>query len=254
MYSTFISQLEYFFRSAPDNTSFQGFGALHLGLLTIIFLFSIILIRHLSCLSDTLKGIIRYFIVITLSIQLILLYLWYAFGGFSGLKESLPLFTCRVAIFSSVFALITKKRLYQMIATYWGFVGGVVALVIPQPDPFHFPHFSNFSYFIGHGFLIYSLIFIIIEDKYDFGYSDLKSIITISTIFHFLVYFINKAIGANYCYMISSPIAKEFFSRSMNEFTYSFLVVFIFNILMYATHLTLDAFSRQTLRNERNVF
>ena len=59
----------------------------------------------------------------------------------------------------------------------WGLIGAVFALIYPSGlDPFLFPHITQFSFFIGHLFLLWGSVYCIFIECVKFDKRTLKQL------------------------------------------------------------------------------
>ena len=145
------------------------------------------------------------FFAATLTLQQTLLYAWYITSGNFTLAESLPLYSCRLAIIGTVFMLLTKSKRLFNIVYYWGMVGGLIALITPDTSGFGPPHIMFVQYFIGHGTLIVSILYMMLAYGYYPTKPSLKRAYKITSIYFVGVFFINKLVGGNYSYLNGKP-------------------------------------------------
>lgn len=134
-----------------------------------------------------------------------LLYLWYISSGSFSVKESLPLYTCRIAIIISIFMLLNPKQWMVDIVYFWGFVGSFVALLSPDTSTFTFPHFMFLQYFIGHGLLIFTSIYMILIKKYNITLKSFIRVLKVTLMYVICIIPINYITGGNYAYLSGKP-------------------------------------------------
>ncbi|WP_353093496.1 TIGR02206 family membrane protein [Tissierella praeacuta] len=231
--------LKYFFRGSPDGYVFPIWSLTHLIIIIIAFLgVQYILLNKRKFKIPLIRTKFKRLIIAVLSLQQIILYLWYGFSGYGNIRESLPLYNCRIAIIFTVLSLLTDKDIFKNIACYWGLAGSILVIMIPTDVyPFSFPHYTNVSYFIGHIGLLWSTVYFLIVDEYRINKSSLKTILYFTNIYHLLVYIFNIFTNSNYCYLNKSPFANIFFTRFMSPMVYSLMVFLIFNIFMILIYL-----------------
>lgn len=225
--------LEYFFRGTPDNYVFSLWSLKHFAIILIAFVgVEFILLNKRRLKSIRLGKKIKIIMIIALSLQQIVLYLWYGFSGYFTINESLPLYNCRIAIIFTILALITDKNLFKNVSCYWGLAGSILALMMPDLDPFSFPHYTNISFFWGHIALLWSTVYILAVDEYRMNKISLKSILYFTNTYHLSVYLFNVFTKSNYCYLIEPPFLKIFIANFMSPKAYSLFIFLVFNIVM----------------------
>ena len=214
----------YFFRSVPENTKFESFGKMHIFILIIGFLISYLIIKKLQVNRN-----FELIVAFVLLIQQITLYSWYHISNYNPFTEGLPLYHCRVAILALALGLIFKINLLLNIGAYWGIFGSISALLVVGADPFAFPHITQFSFFIGHLFLLWGSVYCIFIECIKIDKKDFKTVIYFTNIYHIVVFILNHMIGSNYGFMRVSPIG---IGNNLHPVVYGIVVMVIFNLLM----------------------
>ena len=154
----------------------------------------------------------------------------YLLSKYHVLTEGLPLYHCRVAIILMGIGLLFNKRICRKLGSMWGLIGAVFALIYPSGlDPFLFPHITQFSFFIGHLFLLWGSVYCIFIECVKFDKKDFKIAIYFTNIYHISMFILNHIIGANYGFMRVSPIG---IGKNLPPIVYGLIVIGIFNLLM----------------------
>lgn len=219
-----MKNIYYFFRSTTNKNNFITFGKLHLIILFIALLVSIFIF-----VMKTENRILELFIGVILITQQVILYTWYFISKYNLLKEGLPLFHCRIAIIFVGIGLIFNRKPLMKIGSYWGIFGSISALLLPGIDPFSFPHITQFSYFIGHLFLLWGSIYLLSVKKIGMSEIDLKNLLLFTTAYHLLMLMVNTILNSNYAYMNAPPF---YIGDGLNPLIYSLTVIMIFNIVL----------------------
>lgn len=241
----------HFFRSNPDGWKLKHFSIPHLIILLVAAAAASFLWAKRNELAKAecrKNDFWRKTIALVLALQFTVLYLWYGFTGFSGIAQSLPLYNCRFAIILTVIALITKNAWAQRISVYWGLPGSILALVLPDVDPFSWPHYINVSFVLGHVFLLLGVLYIVVVDRPKFSKQSLQFVITFSTLYHGAVSVLNYAVGGNYCLMREFPFGELPFLPN-RTLTYTLFAIILYNVLMTLTHAGLRAIAKQVHKN-----
>lgn len=228
-----MNLLKEFFRSNPDRYVFDNFGFIHIVILIITFsgCFIIIKKRRMFKENSILCRKIKNTMIIIMLTQQAILYLWYILSGYNTLRQGLPLYNCRVAIISISIGLLVNNKALKSLGVYWGCFGAIFALVMPGVDPFKFPHYTQISYFVGHICLLWSIMYILVIEDFKFTVKSLKNILIFTNVYHGIVFIINVVIGANYCYLIESPI-RLFMNMPQLLYTFTFMMIFNIAILV----------------------
>lgn len=222
----------YFFRSVPENTKFESFGKMHIFILIIGFLISYLIIKKLQVNRN-----FELIVAFVLLIQQITLYSWYHISNYNPFTEGLPLYHCRVAILSLALGLIFKINLLLNIGAYWGIFGSISALLVVGADPFAFPHITQFSYFIGHLFLLWGAVYLLFVRKIGMTNVALRDMMIFTTIYHMIVFIINNKLGSNYAYLIEPPFTINY---NFNPYVYAFIVIILFNTILLLEYLMIN--------------
>lgn len=216
---------KYFFRNTSEYSNFKIFGWSHI---TILFI-GILGIRSIIKRINVSRKFEKIVGIVLLSQQAIL-YTWYLLSGYKLLTEGLPLYHCRIAILLTGIGLLFNKSICKKLGSIWGLIGAVFALVYPSGlDPFIFPHITQFSFFIGHLFLLWGSVYCIFVECIKLNKKDLKTTIYFTNIYHISVFILNHMIGANYGFMRISPIG---IGNNLHPVVYGLIVTALFNVLI----------------------
>lgn len=221
-------QVPYFLRTAFEGPVFNLFGPLHFFILFIAFGGVYILWRYNP------KGA-RWIILAMQAVEQLTLKSWLNFI----LKDplySLPLHTCSMGTFSVIVTLIKPMKLFNVLVVYYGYFGGVLALIVASPMDYHFPHLTNFTYFLGHTALLWAATYIHRNYKGLFTKKYLKLYLLFHNAFLTTALAVDKTLGANYCYFNRAPVFTEFFG-SLPRPLYTLIVYFVYNALPLIIYL-----------------
>ena len=228
-----MDKIRYFFRGGQEDYYFKAFGLPHI----IHLIIAVAVVMHILKIN---KGNRKFelFIGFVLLLQQAILYSWYLGANFKVITEGLPFYHCRVAIIALGLGLIFNKELLTKIGAYWGLSGGILAFVVINTDGFYYPHITLFSYFIGHYFLLWGAVYALFVKKIGMSKKDYHFMLKFTTGYHIFIFFVNKALGANYAYMASSPIG---FASNWSAIPYALLVITIFNLIITIEYKILDS-------------
>lgn len=233
-----MNSILYFFRTTePFELSVLPWDKIHclIVLITIVLAYLILKIKTNGKLLKTLFSYI--FVVYNITY-----YTWYALTSYSGLRESLPLYSCRVCILLLALNFILRKKFFEDILMELGFLGCIVAFVYPMMDTFSFPHFTYLTFFIGHiSLLLYSLL-ILKEGKYLINSRLLKRTIIFNSFICLISYLVNISVGANYNVMYKAPFFNAFFDKlpSLLYFVLAFLASNLVVVIMHYLLAVID--------------
>lgn len=227
-----MNNFNYFFRSIPEKNNFILFGTSHISIIIIGFIVSYLIIKKMKT-SKSFELVIGSILLI----QQGALYYWYYTSHYNLLIEGLPLYHCRVAILTLALGLVFKIDLALKIGTYWGIFGSIAALLFPGPDPFIFPHITQFSYFIGHLVLLWGCIYLLFVKKIGMSKVDLKNIFLFTNLYHVIIFVLNHKISSNYAYLRKPPFNLN---HTFNPYFYGFIVIMVFNIILLLEYLLIN--------------
>lgn len=230
------------FRSEPDGWALKLMSLPHIVIMAVVFALSIYVWKRRDYFNK--HDILRKPLIVTLFLQFSILYSWYALSGYTGIRESLPLYNCRLAIILTCVALLTKNRLAQLIACYWGLAGGIIAVVLPSMDPFSWPHYTQISFFVGHLALLIGVLYVIAIDKPKFNLDSLRTMFFFSTIYHSVVAIIDYGLDTNYCYLKKFPFGDLPFVES-NTISYTIFAILMHNFVLVLVHLSLKILAKK---------
>lgn len=121
-----------------------------------------------------------------------------------SIQYNLPLHMCGMSGIMSIIILFNYNVRLAHLVYYWGLTGGIYSLLTPEFDQGDQGLFF-YSYFIGHGGLILTCLYLIFHYKFKPASSSWFQIFLITQIAVLVVGIFNWATGANYMYLISPP-------------------------------------------------
>lgn len=132
----------------------------------------------------------------------ILLNIWYITSRYHWLKESLPLYHCRIFIWGLIICHYTKHHDKKMFFALGGLMGAVIAFLVPETDPFNFPHITIISFSFGHMFL---LINSLLAFRLHYRKLTLKEIVLNLSLMSIVMASANFLFKGNYGFMTTPP-------------------------------------------------
>ncbi|GGG21103.1 YwaF family protein [Paenibacillus abyssi] len=133
-----------------------------------------------------------------------LLHVWYVRAERWTWDESLPLQLCTVTlILSAVLLLYRNYRLYEFI--YFAGIGGALQALFTPVLNVGFPHFWYLYFFIGHGGIIVTAIYMTAVDGYRPGWMSILRTMVWLNVLLLIVYPINVWTGGNYLFVSRKP-------------------------------------------------
>jgi hypothetical integral membrane protein (TIGR02206 family) len=195
--------IQYFSADYPG-PAFEYWGTAHLGALLFFVILNLFLIRFRYS-SDRTKGTLRWILALGLLVNELAWHYWNYIYGLWNIQTMLPLHLCSALIWLGVWMLMTKSyRIYQFVY-FLGIGGAIQALATPGLGIYGFPHFVFFQYFLSHGLLITSAIYMTVVEGFRPTRKSMGRVFVWTNVYVVIVYFINNAIGSNYLMINYKP-------------------------------------------------
>ena len=184
--------------------AFQLFGPEHISALVVLVALNIFLLSF-KYSSETRKSFLRWMLAFILVANEIAWHYWnYSIGRWT-IQSMLPLHLCSLLVWAGAFMLITKNyRIYEFMY-FMGIGGAIQALATPGIGDYGFPHFLFFQYFISHGLIITSAIFMTVVVGLRPTWKSILRVFIWMNIYAAIVYYINTQIGSNYLMLNYKP-------------------------------------------------
>jgi len=196
--------MDQFFAVNYTGPAFESLGISHLGALGFLVALNLFLLRFKNS-SDTSKAAIRWMLALILLGNEIAWHYWnYAVGKWT-IQTMLPLHLCSLLVWTGAFMLVTKNYKIYEFMYFMGIGGAIQALATPGIGDYGFPHFVFFQYFISHGLIITSAIYMTVVAGLRPTWKSILRVATWMNIYVVIVYFINTAIGSNYLMINYKP-------------------------------------------------
>src|SRR5690349_10301959 len=199
-----VARMPNFFAANYPGPAFELFGTTHFAALGVLVLLNLFLLRFKSG-SDSTKSGIRWVLASILLINEIAWHYWnYAFGTWT-VQTMLPLHLCSLLVWAGALMLITKNyRIYEFMY-FLGIGGAIQALATPGLGIYGFPHFVFFQYFLSHGLIIASAIYMTVVERFRPTWKSLVRVAVWANIYMIAIYFVNLQLGSNYLMINGKP-------------------------------------------------
>ena len=196
--------MDKFFAGNYTGPAFEFLGTAHIAALICIVLLNLFLIPFRNA-NDKTKSRIRWILVLILWGNEIAWHYWNYTVGTWTIQTMLPLQTCSLAVWFAGFMLISKNsRIYEFVYLL-GIGGAIQALATPGLGIYGFPHFVFFQYFISHGLIITSAIYMTVAEGLRPTWKSLVRVAIWANIYMVIIYFVNSTIGSNYLMINAKP-------------------------------------------------
>jgi len=243
-----------FFAANYQGPAFELFGMAHFAALGAFVLLNLFLLCFKNA-SDSTKSAIRWMLALILLVNEVAWHYWnYAVGRWT-IQTMLPLHLCSLLVWTGVLMLITKNyRIYEFMY-FMGIGGAIQALATPGLGIYGIPHFVFFQYFISHGLIITSAIFMTVVEGFRPTWRSILRVAISMNIYVVIVYFINTAIGSNYLmvnYKPNTPSILDLLPEWPIYILYMELIGVITVLLLYLPFVAKDLRSRYLLNRDNS--
>ena len=193
-----------FFDENYTGPAFELWGTIHLAAIGFFVILNIFLIRFKGA-SEFMKSLIRWLLALLLVANEVIWHYWnYIFDNWT-IQTMLPLHLCSLLVWLGALMLITKSyRIYEFMY-FMGIGGAIQALATPGLGIYGYPHFLFFQYFISHGLIITSAIYMTVVAGLRPTWRSILRVVIWMNVYVVIVYFINVAIDSNYLMIMEKP-------------------------------------------------
>ncbi len=233
-----MEEIKYFFRTTNDGLSFINFSGLHLFFIILILVAFILFAKKIKNIYKWKKIIGTFFLFYN-----VIFYSWYFITGYTGMKESLPLYFCRISIILYTINFLFDKKFFYKELLYIGFFGPISAFFYPTLDMFKFPHFTYFTFFIGHLFLLFATILVLKENSKIISIKNCLRAMIFALVVNIISYFVNIKYDGNYNCINQSPLFPQLFAN-YPSYVYSITASILILIIIFIAHLILKIVKR----------
>ena len=201
-----------FFAADYQGPAFELFGSTHFAALGALVLLNLILLSFRRA-SDGTKAILRWLLALTLLSNEVAWHSWNYSSGTWTVQTLLPLHLCSLLVWTGAFMLITKNyRVYEFMY-FMGIAGAIQALATPGIGIYGFPHFVFFQYFLSHGLIVTSAIYMTAVEGFRPTLRSILRVFLWMNIYVVIVFFINIALGSNYLLINEKPLTPSLLDR-----------------------------------------
>ena len=137
---------------------------------------------------------------------------WLAVGVFDQpWTESLPLHLCRLStLLCAAMLALRSYRIFE-VAYFWVMGGSVAALLTPDL-PYGFPHLLYFTFFIGHGLAVLSVLFAISAYGFRPRLHSITLTVAVTAVYMLIMIVVNGLLDTNFLYLREKPPGASIYS------------------------------------------
>jgi len=193
-----------FFAETFQGPAFEYFGTTHLASLGALVLLNLFLLRFRNAGSGT-KSAVRWLLALILLGNEVAWHYWNYIYGKWTLQTMLPLHLCSLLVWTGAWMLMTKNyRVYEFMY-FMGIAGAIQALATPGIGNYDFPHFTFFQYFLSHGLIITSAIYMTVVEGLRPTWKSMLRVFVWMNVYAGIVYYLNTILGSNYLMINYKP-------------------------------------------------
>jgi hypothetical integral membrane protein (TIGR02206 family) len=207
---------------------FTLFGISHIVVIFITALLSWLTFFQFK-LNNQNKTKVNYFLAVLLALQIVVFNSWHIIHQDFDLTRFLPFHLCTISAYISVLSLIANKNWLYKLQFFWSPVAAAIALLLPEMGANeNFPNFRFIEFFWSHSLIVIIAFWIIFSGKLKLKYSDIWIYFGSLLAFAFgIVFWINKAIGSNYMYLMKKTAGSMDFLPSEPYHVFGLLGIFL---------------------------
>jgi hypothetical integral membrane protein (TIGR02206 family) len=195
--------MELFF--GQSGNPFEMYSIQHSIALLFILIVMVAVVWYRTNLRHTQRNrFFRYGLALLLLILHIGLHLWYISTGNWTPDQSLPLHLCTLTLLLSILLLLFRNYYIYEFVFFAGILGALQALLTPVLD-IAFPHFWYFYFFIGHGGIMVTAVFMTAVEGFRPTWISIGRTMLWLNILMLVVIPINNMTGANYMFLARKP-------------------------------------------------
>ncbi|GMV98956.1 MAG: hypothetical conserved membrane protein [Candidatus Hydrogenedentota bacterium] len=119
-------------------------------------------------------------------------------------REVLPFHLCGISTILTIVLLIAHKRLVFEVLYFWGFIGTVLGMLMPEVE-YDFPHYFFLLYFTGHVYIVYGAAYMAVIYGYRPTWASIPKAMVATVIYAGLITPINVGLDVNYLFLRAKP-------------------------------------------------
>ncbi|WP_141603961.1 TIGR02206 family membrane protein [Terrilactibacillus laevilacticus] len=151
------------------------------------------------------RNAVRIILFVLLIVFEISYHTWLIIFNAWSVKTSLPLHLSDVAIYLSMVMLLIKSKKLLQLLYFIGLGSSIQAILSPNIGQYAFPHFRYIEYFVVHGGVILSCLFMIVAYRFRPTTLSLCVSFLFINVYGGCIYLVNYLLGSNYMYLMRKP-------------------------------------------------
>ena len=184
---------------------FELFGVGHLISLGIIAAIIVFLFLGWKTHDESSRRKARLWFAGTIFVVEISWHVWHLAHGSWVLDKHLPLHTCSLGLWGSIYMLLARSYRFYEIFFFLGIAGGVQALITPNAGDFGLPHFRAIQTLASHALLVIAMVYMTAIEGFRPTWKSIGKTMIFANVYMAFVTVINLLIGSNYMYTLHKP-------------------------------------------------
>lgn len=178
-----------------------------------------------------------------MAVFLLFLEITYHIHNYTYPRLSLPLHICSIALFLCIILLLTDRKGVFKYAFFFGTLGGIMALILPNSLGYTYYNFRYYHYLLLHTTIIFVPLYYYKAYDYRVEYSDVLTVYKHTFMLAIIIYLVNALLlklgyDANYWFINYVPNNVDDLFPNYNLYVFAHLsaVFASMNILYFITH------------------
>ena len=226
-----------FFGHDIDYSKSAQMWTIHHLILAIVALSSVIITLKISekIKNSTREAKIKYIFVGLL----VILEISYHIHNWTYPRFSVPLHVCSFAVFLLIALLITDDKRIWNYAFFYGTIGGIMALLIPNSLGYTYSNFRYYHFIILHSIILSIPLYYYKAYNYRIDYKTTMIVFRNTFILGIVVYILNSFFGTNYWFIYEIPSHVSSVFKDWNVYIICFisLAYITINILYFLSNI-----------------
>ncbi|TJZ70162.1 TIGR02206 family membrane protein [Bacillus amyloliquefaciens] len=198
--------MQKYFQLKSETGAFHLFSKEHIFTLLIIGLLGVCVIIFRKQLNyGRPNRVFRYVLFILLAVSQISYHIWLLCHHAWSLKTALPLQLSDLSVYLAMLMVMTKSKKLFAFLYFAGLGSAVQAMATPDLGAYSFPHFRYIVFFVSHGCVFLTCLFMAASERYRPSARGLWVSVLIVNLYGACVFFIDRVLNANYLYLMKKP-------------------------------------------------
>ena len=168
-------------------------------------------------------------------------------------QRHLPLHTCSISAWCSIYLLLTRSYRVDEIIFFIGTAGALQTILTPEAGPYGLPHFRALQTLTAHGLIIITMVYMTVTEGFRPTWKSLWKTMLLANIYLVVVTSINFLLGSNYMYTLRKPATASLLDH-MGPWPWYILTGELMALAMFALlYLPFALGDRQSARQRKSM-